>query len=213
MSSTTYVRFEVLRTFRNVRFFIFSLVFPVVLYVVVVGGNRNVTDFAGTGLAFALYYMVGMVALGGDGGRHRRRCADRGRALDRLGPPAAPDSAAGADVLRREGAQRVQLALVSIVLLYGVGIASACGCRCASWGADDAADPDRADPVRGDRHLVRARADRRQLGPALGGVTALFALLGGAWGPIAGANGFVHDIARAGALVLAGAGRALGVHR
>jgi hypothetical protein len=44
----------VLRTFRNVRFFIISLVFPVVLYVVVVGGNREVRNFAGSGLSFAL---------------------------------------------------------------------------------------------------------------------------------------------------------------
>ncbi len=33
------------------------------------------------------------------------------------------------------------------------------------------------------------------MGPVIGGVTALFALLGGAWGPIAGDNGFVHDLA------------------
>src|SRR5215467_8071180 len=64
MSGSTYVRFEVVRTFRNVRFFIFSLVFPLVLFLVVVGGNRNVKDFAGTGLPFPLYYMVGMVAWG-----------------------------------------------------------------------------------------------------------------------------------------------------
>ena len=64
MSGSTYVRFEVLRMFRNIRFFVFSLVFPLILYVVVVGGNRNVKDFAGTGLAFSLYYMVGMVSWG-----------------------------------------------------------------------------------------------------------------------------------------------------
>ena len=32
------------------------------------------------------------------------------------------------------------------------------------------------------------------MGPAMGGITALFALLGGAWGPIA-ASGALHDIA------------------
>jgi ABC transporter len=62
VSGVTYLRYEVLRTFRNVRFFIISLVFPVVLYVVVVGGNRSVKYFAGSGLSFALYYMVGLVS-------------------------------------------------------------------------------------------------------------------------------------------------------
>ena len=33
------------------------------------------------------------------------------------------------------------------------------------------------------------------LGPALGGIIALFALLGGAWGPVAGTNGFMTNLA------------------
>ena len=34
------------------------------------------------------------------------------------------------------------------------------------------------------------------MGPAMGGITALFALLGGAWGPIA-SSGALHDLAQA----------------
>ena len=36
-----YVRYELLRTFRNTRFFILSLVFPVVLFLLVAGPNRH----------------------------------------------------------------------------------------------------------------------------------------------------------------------------
>ena len=64
MNAATYVRFEVLRSFRNWRFFAFSLVFPLVLYLLTVGANRDVTDFAGTGLSIAVYFMAGMVAWG-----------------------------------------------------------------------------------------------------------------------------------------------------
>jgi ABC-2 type transport system permease protein len=59
--ATTYLRFEVLRSFRNRRFLILSLTFPLVLYLVIAGGNRH-QHFDGA--AFPLYFMTGMAALG-----------------------------------------------------------------------------------------------------------------------------------------------------
>ncbi len=47
---STYVRFELLRTFRNGRFFIFSLAFPLVLYSVIAGPNRHDQDFLDSGI-------------------------------------------------------------------------------------------------------------------------------------------------------------------
>ncbi|MCU1457750.1 MAG: transporter permease, partial [Actinomycetia bacterium] len=41
MTSVTYTRFELLRTFRNVRFMLFSLLFPLVLFLLVAGPNRH----------------------------------------------------------------------------------------------------------------------------------------------------------------------------
>ncbi len=43
---STYARLEVLRTFRNVRFFIFSLVFPLTMYLLFAAPNRDEDDFA-----------------------------------------------------------------------------------------------------------------------------------------------------------------------
>ena len=60
----TYTRFELLRTFRNRRFFIFSLVFPLVLYFLIAGPNRNDNDFANSGVSAPLYYMVGLASFG-----------------------------------------------------------------------------------------------------------------------------------------------------
>ena len=59
MSAATYTRYELVRTFRNKRFFIFSLVFPLVLYLLIAGPNRDETDIGSTA-SLPLYYMVGM---------------------------------------------------------------------------------------------------------------------------------------------------------
>ena len=61
MSTLTYTRLEVLRTFRNTRFFILSLAFPLVLFYTVAGSNRHVHI---GGISFPLYYMVGMASWG-----------------------------------------------------------------------------------------------------------------------------------------------------
>jgi ABC-2 type transport system permease protein len=58
---TTYLRNEVLRSFRNRRFLIISWAFPVVLYLTITGPNRH---HSFDGVAFALYFMMGMAALG-----------------------------------------------------------------------------------------------------------------------------------------------------
>ena len=41
MISLTYTRFEMLRTLRNRRFLLFSLIFPLILYYAVAGPNRD----------------------------------------------------------------------------------------------------------------------------------------------------------------------------
>ena len=57
---STYLRYELVRTFRNTRFVIFAFAFPLVLYVVIAGPNRRVHDLGGTGLSAPLYFMVGL---------------------------------------------------------------------------------------------------------------------------------------------------------
>lgn len=56
-----YARSEVLRTFRNTRFLVFSLVFPLVLFVIIAGPNRH-EDILG--VPIPLYFMGGMTAFG-----------------------------------------------------------------------------------------------------------------------------------------------------
>jgi hypothetical protein len=61
MTHATYLRYEILRNFRNVRFLILALAFRLVLYFAVAQANRH-TIFNGT--AFPLYFMVAMATLG-----------------------------------------------------------------------------------------------------------------------------------------------------
>src|SRR5262249_8759410 len=57
-------RSEILRTFRNRRFFLFSLGFPLLLYLLIATPNRNEHSLGGTGIPAPLYFMVGLAAFG-----------------------------------------------------------------------------------------------------------------------------------------------------
>src|SRR4051794_22232484 len=59
--SATYVRYELLRAFRNKRFLLFSIGFPLLLFFLVAGPNKNEKL---NGINFATYYMVGMLSWG-----------------------------------------------------------------------------------------------------------------------------------------------------
>jgi len=64
MNALAYTRFELKRTFRERRLFIFSFGFPLILYYVIAAPNRHVADIGNTGLSFPLYYMTGLASFG-----------------------------------------------------------------------------------------------------------------------------------------------------
>ena len=70
MSTATYVRYEVLRTFRNRRFFIFSLIFPVTMYLLIAGPNKD-SDLGRASRRRSTTWSA-WSASGHDGRRHRR---------------------------------------------------------------------------------------------------------------------------------------------
>ena len=209
MSALTYTRYELLRTFRNRRFFFFSLGFPLVLYFLIAGPNRNEHDFGGTGISAPLYFMVGLASFGtmsamlaGGARIAGERAVGWNRQL-RI----TPLSHAG--VLPREGADRatrwrcVTHRRCSTSPAPSLGVSLPAG----DWLQDDRPDPRRAGPVRGARHPDRPPADARlDRAGRWAAATALLALLGGTWFPIAG-TAFLHDIAQVAALLLARAGR------
>jgi ABC-2 type transport system permease protein len=190
-----YLRYELLRTFRNRRYFIFAILIPVVLYFTIAAPNRDETDLAGTGISLPLYFMVGLAAFGtmnavvSTGGRiAAERSAGWTRQL-RL----TPLSTRG--YFRAKVVTSYALALVTLAALYISGTTLGVRLDAGEWARMTGLILIGLVPfvVLGIflGHVLTAEST----GPVIGGVTAVFALLGGTWFPIQ--NGVMHDIAEA----------------
>jgi len=187
----TYARFELLRALRNVRFFVFSLVFPLILFLLVAGPNKNQTL---AGVPFPVYYMTGMVAWGtmaaviATGGRiSGERSVSWNRQL-RVTPLTARD------YLAAKIATGYMMAAISMVTLYAVGIGLGVTLPAARWVGMTLFILIGLIPFAVLGIFLGHVLTPESIGPALGGITALFALLGGAWGPIATNGGFLHAL-------------------
>ncbi|MHB1929369.1 MAG: ABC transporter permease [Acidimicrobiales bacterium] len=189
----TYVRYEVLRTVRNWRFMIFSLLFPLVLLLTVAGSNRHVQL---DGISFPLYYMTGMASWGSmgavvaSGGRiasERQAGWTRQIRITPLSTRVYFQAKVIAGYL---------MAVLSLAVLYLAGAALGVRLPAEGWLLMTGLILVGLVPftIMGITlgHLLRSET----LGPALGGITSLFALLGGAWGPLLH-SGFLLAAARA----------------
>jgi ABC-2 type transport system permease protein len=187
MSAPTYARHELLRTLRNRRFLIFSFLFPLVLYIVIAVPNRDENDIGGTGLSAPLYLMVGLLAFGAmtavlsSGARiAAERAVDWNRQL-RVTPLTAR-----AD-LRAKVATAYAMAAGTIVLLYAAGIALGVRLSARDWLEMTALVLIGLLPFVPLGILLGHVLSADSIGPAMGGLTALLALLGGSWFPLDGA--------------------------
>ena len=196
MSTATYARYEVLRTFRNVRFFLFSLAFPVTMYLLIAGPNRNEDDLAGSGISAPLYYMVGligfgtMVAVTAGGARiAAERQVGWNRQL-RLTPLRART------YLLAKVLTGYLTAGVSILVLSAAGLALGVRMPVVRWAEMAGLILVALVPFAGMGVALGHLTTTDSLGPALGGLTSIFAFLGGTWFPITG-SGFFVDLAHA----------------
>jgi ABC-2 type transport system permease protein len=196
MSSVTYVKFELLRTVRNKRSFFFSLAFPIVMYFLLAAPNKNNHNFGGTAAHpthyFApQYYMLGLLAFGSmiavlSGGA--RIAAERSVGWNRQLrlTPLKPRTYFRAKILTG-----YLMAAIAIVLLYASGIALGVRMPFADWirvtGLVLVALVPFAALGIALGHLLTVDS----MGPAMGGLTSLFAFLGGTWFPITGGGFFV----------------------
>jgi ABC-2 type transport system permease protein len=187
-----YVRYEVLRTLRNWRFLLFSLGFPLVLFLIVAGSNRHVTL---DGVPLPLYYMTGMAAWGtmmaviSTGGRISAERQVGWTRQIRITP--LPTGA----YFRAKVLCGYLLALVSMVVLYLAGTAMGVRMSAGDWVTMTALILIGLVPFVVLGILIGHLVTPDSVGPAIGGVTSLLALLGGAWGPLAG-KGVLLDIAK-----------------
>lgn len=196
MTAASFTRYELTRMLRNRRFFVFSLGFPLLLYFLIATPNRHETDLGGSGISAPLYFMIGLAAFGamnGVMGTGARIAAERvigwNRQL-RITPLSARV------YFRAKILSAYATAGMTIALLYGSGAALGVRLSLPTWLEMTGLLLVGLVPfvalglLLG--HLVNADA----IGPAIGGMTALFGFFGGVWFPISGGS-LLHDVALA----------------
>jgi ABC-2 type transport system permease protein len=191
----TYIGYELLRTVRNRRLLMFSLVFPVILYLVIVAPNRDQNDIAGTGISVPLYFMVGILGFGGmttmlsAGARiAAERTAGWNRQL-RITPLTA------FAYFRAKLVTAYLVACLSIAVLYICGVSLGVSLPFGDWVGMTALILIGLVPFAAIGIFIGHLLTADSVGPAVGGASSLFALLGGSWFPITG-GGFMHDLAQ-----------------
>jgi len=193
VSSLTYTRYEVLRTLRNRRLFVFSLIFPLVLFYVVAGENRHAHL---DGISFPLYYMTGMIAFG----TMMAVVAGGGRiALERSLGWARQMRITPLGVGTYFGAKLVtsyMMALISLVLISLAGISLGVHLAATHWALLAGLVLVGIAPFAVLGILMGNLLSADSMGPALGGVVTLFALLGGAFGQLF-TSGTMHHVLEA----------------
>jgi ABC-2 type transport system permease protein len=182
MKSLTYIHYEILRTIRNRRFLIFSLIFPLILFLAIAGENRHVQL---DGIGFPLYFMTGMaswgsmtaiVSIGGKIATERQVGWTRQLRVT----PLKTSTYFTAKVLTG-----YMTALLSIVVLALAGTSLGVRLDATTWLTMLGLLLVGLIPFVLIGIMLGHLVSVDSLGPALGGITSLFALLGGSFGPLA----------------------------
>jgi ABC-2 type transport system permease protein len=193
--SLGYVRFEVLRSFRNRRFLMFSLGFPLVLYLLIAGPNGSEQDIGGTGVSARLYFMVGLAAFGtmngvvAAGGRIAlERSVGWTRQL-RITPLRTPT------YIGTKLVTAYISAIGTILLLYVAGAALGVRLPAGEWVGMTALLLVGLLPFAALGIALGHVMTADSVGPAVGGLVALLAFLGGTWFPLG--DGFLGTVGQA----------------
>ena len=189
MNGIAYTRFELLRTFRNRRFFLFSLGFPLVFFWLIAAPQHN-KIISGTGLTYATYYMVSLASFGTMMSMISTGRADRRRAPGRVDPAAADQPAVGARVLPRQGADRIRNGAVEPARALHLGLAARRQPARRALAGDDRADHVGLLPFAALGVLVGHLVNTDSVGPLMGGLVSILAFLSGTWFAIT--SGFLH---------------------
>jgi ABC-2 type transport system permease protein len=191
MTSATYFRYEIVRNFRTWQFLFFALAWPLIVFFTVTSANRHGTF---DGVSFPLYFMTGMAAMGtiiGVVSRGSIIAVERSIGWTRQMriTPLRASAYFGAKV-----ACGYLMALLSIAAMCLAGAAMGVRLEVGAWltmvgllllGLIPFA-------VLGILlgHLLAPEA----LLPAVGGITTMFALLGGAYGFLVAKSGALFDV-------------------
>src|SRR4051812_48285764 len=190
-----YLQFELVRTLRNRRVVIFSLAFPILLYVLIAAPNRDEHSLSGTGISAPLYFMIGLASFGtmnavlSSGSRiAAERSVGWNRQL-RITPLTTRQ------YFRAKVATSYLLAVISLLALYAAGIVLGVDIAADNWVQMTGLILIGLIPFAALGILLGHLLTADSIGPAIGGTTALFAFLGGSWFPITG-GGFLEHLAK-----------------
>jgi ABC-2 type transport system permease protein len=190
-----YTRYELLRTLRNRRFLVLSLGFPLVLYFLIAGSVRNVSNLAGSGVSGPLYYMVGLASFGTMAAMlscGARIAAERAVGWNRQLriTPLSPRTYFRAKVLTA-----YMMALLSLLALYAAGTTLGVSLKADEWLKMTGLILVSLVPFAALGILLGHLLTPESIGPALGGGVSVLAFLGGTWFPIP-SSGLLHDVAQ-----------------
>jgi len=189
-----YARYELLRTVRNRRFYIVTFALPLLLYYAIAGPSRHVTDLQGTGISAPLYYMVSLATFGCMNGAlagGARIAAERATGWNRQLRLTALTTR---NYFRVKVATTYLTVLTTILLLYVAGATLGVTLDAGTWVEMTLLILVGIVPFAALGILAGHLFTPDSIGPAIGGTTAILALLGGVWFPIA-SDGFLHDLA------------------
>jgi ABC-2 type transport system permease protein len=192
MSGKLYMRFELLRAFRNRRFFIFSFGFPLVLYFLIAGPQKNTQNLAGSGISAPLYYMAGLAAFGtmasmiSSGARiASERQAGWTRQL-RI-TPLTPRN-----YFRAKVVASYAMAITSLLLLYVAGASLGVSLAAHQWLEMTGLILIGLLPFAALGITLGHLVNVESVGPLTGGLLAILAFLAGTWFPLT--HGFLYDV-------------------
>jgi len=195
VSDLAYTRYELLRAFRNKRFFFFSLGFPLILYFLTAGPNQGEDDLQGTGLSAPLYFMVSMASWGtmtamlSTGARIAgERQVGWNRQL-RISPLSA------FAYLRAKVAIAYLMALLTLTVMYVSGTILGVSLPAEDWAEMTGLILIALIPFAAAGIFVGHTVTIESVGPAIGGGTAVLALVSGTWFPVT--SGVLHDVGQA----------------
>lgn len=194
MTAATYTRLELRRLFRNRRFFIFSLGFPLLLYFLIATPNRHEHSLGGSGIPAPLYFMIALAAFGTMNGvtaAGARIAAEREIGWNRQLrlTPLTPRAYFRAKILTA-----YVTALITIVLLYASGAALGVRLATSTWLEMTGLLLLGLVPFAALGIAIGHLVTTDSIGPALGGTTTLLGFFGGVWFPIGG-RGLMHAVA------------------
>lgn len=183
MNALLYTRYELLRTFRNRRFLLLSLGFPVVLFFSVAGPNQHKHL---QGISFPLYYMIGMATFGTMGAMlssGARISAERAVGWNRQLRISPLSTRA---YFRAKVLTAYLTALLSLIVLYICGVSIGVSLTAGDWLSMTGLMLVGLVPFAALGVFVGHLLTPDSIGPAMGGGISLLALLGGAWFPVSG---------------------------